>query len=95
LVIAPIIHCSLHDDPLSDGAERHQEHVAQAAAETAGPPDANGWLRVAIPIESLDQAAPDPALEPTLKCLSPLELRSRIAKTARQLTNLYGEMNTE
>ena len=33
--------------------------VGEAVAATAGPPDAEGWVRVVIPIESVEHAVAD------------------------------------
>jgi predicted DNA-binding transcriptional regulator YafY len=64
--------------------------VAEAAVESAGPPDADGWLKVVIPIESVDQAASDLArLGADAMVLEPTELREQLAKTARQVVALY------
>jgi predicted DNA-binding transcriptional regulator YafY len=64
--------------------------VAQAAAETASPPDSDGWSRVVIPIESVDQAATDLIrLGADAEVLEPLELRCRIAEIARELSHVY------
>jgi predicted DNA-binding transcriptional regulator YafY len=64
--------------------------VAQAAAETAGPPAADGWVRVVIPIESVDQAAAELIrLGTDAEVLEPVELRHRIAETAREVSRLY------
>ena len=53
--------------------------VAQAAAETAAPADRDGWVRVVIPIESIDQAAADLIrLGTEVEVLDPPELRHRI-----------------
>jgi predicted DNA-binding transcriptional regulator YafY len=66
--------------------------VAQAAAQTASPPDAERWVKVVIPIESVDQAAADLfRLGTDVEVLEPTELRRRIADTARQLIDLYGK----
>lgn len=65
--------------------------IAQAARETASAPDADGWVSVVIPIESVDQAAADLIrLGTDAEVLQPLELRHRIAQTARSLIQLYG-----
>jgi len=65
--------------------------VVQSAAETAGPPDADGWVRVSIPIESVEQAAADLVrLGTDAEAIEPPELRRRIAQTARELSRLYG-----
>jgi predicted DNA-binding transcriptional regulator YafY len=64
--------------------------VAQAAAETASPPGADGWVRVVIPIEAIDQAAADLIrLGTDAEVLEPEELRQRIAESARDLLRLY------
>jgi predicted DNA-binding transcriptional regulator YafY len=64
--------------------------VAHAAAETVTPPDRDGWLRVVIPIESIDQAAADLIrLGTDAEVLEPPELRRRIAEIARALSQLY------
>jgi predicted DNA-binding transcriptional regulator YafY len=65
--------------------------VAQAAAETAVPSDRDGWVRVVIPIESIDQAAADLIrLGTEVEVLDPPELRRRIAETAHMLSRVYG-----
>jgi len=69
--------------------------VAHAAAETAGPPAADGWVRVVIPIESVDQAAAELIrLGTDAEVLEPPELRRRIAETANGLSRLYSRRNT-
>ena len=69
--------------------------VARAAAETAAPPDRDGWIRVVIPIESIDQAAADLArLGTDAEVLEPPELRHRIAANARALLRLYRRKRT-
>ena len=65
--------------------------IAQAVAETAAPSDRHGWVRVVIPIESIEQAAADLLrLGIDAEVLEPPELRSRIAETAWALSQLYG-----
>jgi predicted DNA-binding transcriptional regulator YafY len=64
--------------------------VARAAAETATPPDADGWLSVTIPIESIERAASGLiALGADAVVLEPLELRERLATTVQELVRLY------
>jgi predicted DNA-binding transcriptional regulator YafY len=64
--------------------------VAQAAAETAGAADADGWVKVVIPIESVEQAAADfIRLGTDAEVLEPVEVRQLIAEAARELTRLY------
>jgi len=65
--------------------------VVQAAAQTAGPPDADGWVQVVIPIEAIDQAAADlMRLGTDAEVIDPPELRHRIAEMAHELSRLYG-----
>jgi predicted DNA-binding transcriptional regulator YafY len=64
--------------------------VAQAAAETATPPDADGWFSVTIPIEEIDRAASDLiALGADAEVIEPLALRQRLVTTVRELVRLY------
>jgi predicted DNA-binding transcriptional regulator YafY len=64
--------------------------VAQSAAQTAGSADADGWVTLVIPIESIDQAAADlMSLGTDAEVLEPWELRRRIAETAHELSRLY------
>ncbi|MDP1749628.1 MAG: YafY family protein [Reyranella sp.] len=65
--------------------------VQQAARESAGPPEKDGWVRVTIPIESIDQAAVDLLrLGSDAEVLKPVALRRRLAKAAREIVRLYG-----
>jgi predicted DNA-binding transcriptional regulator YafY len=65
--------------------------VAQAAAETANPPDSDGWVQVVIPVEAIDQAAADfMRLGTDAEVVDPPELRHRIAEMAYELIRLYG-----
>jgi predicted DNA-binding transcriptional regulator YafY len=64
--------------------------VARAAAETATPQDADGWLSVTIPIESIDRAASGLiALGADAEVVEPLELRERLVTTVQELVHLY------
>src|SRR5216683_2824940 len=64
--------------------------VAQAAAETATPADADGWLSVTIPIESVERAASGLiALGADAEVVEPSELRERLAATVQELVRLY------
>jgi predicted DNA-binding transcriptional regulator YafY len=64
--------------------------VAQAAAETATPPDADGWISVTIPIESVERAASGLiALGADAVVVEPSELRERLVATVRELVRLY------
>jgi predicted DNA-binding transcriptional regulator YafY len=71
--------------------ERLGATVMEAARETADAPDAEGWVRVTIPIESLDQAAIDLLMLGTeAEILKPRELRRRIAAAAKAMVSLNG-----
>ncbi len=64
--------------------------VAQASADTAGPPGADGWVIVVIPIESGEQAAADiMRLGTEAEVLGPAELRRHIAELAHALSHVY------
>ncbi|MCW5745922.1 MAG: YafY family transcriptional regulator [Alphaproteobacteria bacterium] len=64
--------------------------VAAAATHSAEPPDAQGWVRVVIPIESIDYAAHDLLkLRAEAEVLAPPTLRERLAGTAQRLAALY------
>jgi predicted DNA-binding transcriptional regulator YafY len=66
--------------------------VAQAAAETATPPDADGWVSVTIPIESVERAASGLiALGADAEVVEPSELRERLVTTVQELVRLYFE----
>jgi len=60
--------------------------VQQAARESAEPMGADGWVKVTIPIESVDQAALDLLrLGNEGEVLKPVALRRRIARTADEI----------
>jgi predicted DNA-binding transcriptional regulator YafY len=64
--------------------------VVRAADDTAGEPDAHGWVTARVPIESLTHAHGDPLrLGAEVEVLSPATLRDRLATTARDLAALY------
>ncbi|HEY3949621.1 helix-turn-helix transcriptional regulator [Phenylobacterium sp.] len=63
------------------------------AEETAGPPDAQGWVTVTIPIEidSLDHAADEILkLGPHAELLGPPDLRAHMAHIVEEMKGLYG-----
>ncbi|MGE5291307.1 MAG: helix-turn-helix transcriptional regulator [Micromonosporaceae bacterium] len=63
---------------------------ARAAEENAGPPDADGWTRVVVPIESIDHAVVDLfRLGAEAEVLAPDELRRRMAAVAHTLAEVY------
>jgi predicted DNA-binding transcriptional regulator YafY len=64
--------------------------VARAAAETATPSDADGWISVTIPIESVERAASGLiALGADAEVVEPPELRERLTATVQDLVRLY------
>ncbi len=69
--------------------ERLGATVMDAARESAEAPDDEGWVRVTIPIESIDQAAIDLLMLGTeAEIVKPRELRRRIATAARGMATL-------
>jgi predicted DNA-binding transcriptional regulator YafY len=64
--------------------------VAASATRTASPPAADGWMRVTIPIESVEDAARELLrLGPEGEVLKPPELREKLQETANRLAALY------
>ncbi|HKU95503.1 MAG TPA: WYL domain-containing protein, partial [Vineibacter sp.] len=64
--------------------------VADAVGRATQAPDADGWVRVVIPIESVEHAAHELLkLRAEAEVLGPAALRQRLAATARQLAVLY------
>jgi predicted DNA-binding transcriptional regulator YafY len=64
--------------------------VARAAAASASPPDADGWVKATIPIESIQHATGDLLrLGADAEVLEPPELRARIAETIATLAERY------
>ncbi|MCX4773045.1 YafY family transcriptional regulator [Streptomyces sp. NBC_01260] len=64
--------------------------AARDALDAAGPPGADGWVTVTLPVESLDVAYGQLlSLGPELEVLEPAALRSRFAAAAEQLNALY------
>ncbi len=62
----------------------------QAAESTAGPPDADGWTRVVLPIESVEHAASNLLrLGTEAEVGAPEALRQRIAEIAGNLAARY------
>jgi predicted DNA-binding transcriptional regulator YafY len=65
--------------------------AARAALEAAGEPDADGWRNVEIRLEDVWRAQPAIlSLGSDAEVLEPLELRERLAATARCLAQVYG-----
>jgi predicted DNA-binding transcriptional regulator YafY len=69
--------------------ERLGATVADAARESAQPPDKDGWVQITMPIESIEQAAIDLLhLGTEAEVLKPKELRRRLAATAREMAKI-------
>ena len=65
------------------GCSQRLSTVGEAVAATAGPPDAEGWVRVVIPIESVEHAVADcSGSAADIELLEPIALRHRIAETS-------------
>jgi predicted DNA-binding transcriptional regulator YafY len=63
----------------------------RALRETAGPPDADGWVRAVLPMESIEHAVHDfGRFGADLEVLEPLELRERMRAEAAAMLRLYG-----
>lgn len=64
--------------------------VARAAQASAGPPDADGWVEVVLPIESIEHAVVDLLkLGADAEVVAPPELRQRMAETVDALASIY------
>ncbi|WLQ33412.1 WYL domain-containing protein [Streptomyces castrisilvae] len=64
--------------------------AAREALEAAGPPGADGWVTVTLPVESLDVARGQlMGLGPELEVLEPAALRAGFAAAAARLHALY------
>ncbi|MEQ7006183.1 WYL domain-containing protein [Actinopolymorpha sp. B17G11] len=64
--------------------------AARAARANAGPPDAEGWVRTVIPIESLTHARHELLqFGVDAEVLEPAELRTLLAETAQAVALLY------
>lgn len=62
----------------------------QSVRESMGAPDKDGWVRVALPIESIEDAeAILFRLGADAEALAPAELRERMAQAAHALALLY------
>ncbi|MGW3562426.1 helix-turn-helix transcriptional regulator [Streptomyces sp. NPDC000941] len=75
------------------GIARLQDFAAQAVIDGAnrGEPEADGWRRSVIPVESLAHAESELLrLGPEVEVLAPTELREHIAASARAMAALYG-----
>jgi predicted DNA-binding transcriptional regulator YafY len=64
--------------------------IRDAVAATASPPDADGWVRAAVPIENVPHARRlFLGFGADLEVLSPPELRAEIAETVARLATTY------
>jgi len=64
--------------------------MARVARQSAGPPDADGWLLTTVPIESIKHGHIELLkLGAEAEVLAPAELRERFAETARGLAATY------
>ncbi|MCP2170162.1 helix-turn-helix transcriptional regulator [Goodfellowiella coeruleoviolacea] len=65
--------------------------MVDAARRTATEPDAAGWTRVAVPIESVDVAATELLkLGADAEVLAPDDLREQIIRTVHEMNRVYG-----
>jgi predicted DNA-binding transcriptional regulator YafY len=65
--------------------------IVHAVAETAGPPDPDGWVEASIPIESIHHAHRELLrLGAGVEVLAPVALRDELRDTAAALAKLYG-----
>ncbi|MFD7432190.1 helix-turn-helix transcriptional regulator [Streptomyces sp. NPDC059818] len=80
---------------LSEAAAARLPHTvdrvaALEALDAAGPPGADGWVTVTLPVESPDVAYGQLlSLGPELEVLEPAALRTRFADAAERLHSLY------
>lgn len=64
--------------------------IADAVDRTAAPPDAEGWRRVTIPIESIEHATGQLLrLGAEAQVLKPAALRKQLVETLRSMARLY------
>jgi predicted DNA-binding transcriptional regulator YafY len=63
----------------------------RALRETAGPPDADGWVRAVVPMESIEHAVGEfGRFGADIEVLEPIELRERMRTEAEATMRLYG-----
>lgn len=66
--------------------------MVEAVEQHTGQPDADGWVTMTIPIESIKQAPMDLLrLGADAEVLEPPELRQQMARIAHDLTQLYAD----
>jgi predicted DNA-binding transcriptional regulator YafY len=65
-------------------------YVAQAVAETSGKPDARGWVRCTVPIESIEYAVRElMRLGADVEVVGPPALRARMQQSLREALEQY------
>jgi predicted DNA-binding transcriptional regulator YafY len=73
-----------------DRLEALGSHVAAAAADSAGKPDRDGWVRCRVPLENFDLGVRDMLrLGDEAEVLGPPAFRAQVAKTLKALTARY------
>jgi predicted DNA-binding transcriptional regulator YafY len=84
-------HATVRLSPLGlQRASRLSRARARAVAETAAPPDADGWREVRLPIESLREGVGVLSmLGPEAEALAPPELRAAMADVAAAMGRIY------
>jgi predicted DNA-binding transcriptional regulator YafY len=71
-------------------AELLGPYVEQAVAKTAGKPDAQGWVRCTIPLESSDHGIRElMRLGVEVEVVSPVTLRAQLAQVLRDTLEVY------
>jgi predicted DNA-binding transcriptional regulator YafY len=71
--------------------ERASRAVAESAQRSVEPSDEEGWVRVTIPIESVEHAADQVLrLGADAQVLAPVALRVRLRETIERMSALYG-----
>lgn len=64
--------------------------ATRAVAESAGPPDRDGWIQATLPIESIEHALVDLLrFGADAEVVAPAELRQRMQETAEALARIY------
>lgn len=65
-------------------------HVMRAAAATSGRPDADGWVRCTLPLESFDSGVRElMRLGEEVTVIGPPALRAQVAGTAQRIARLH------
>jgi predicted DNA-binding transcriptional regulator YafY len=76
--------------PLGAKRLRFTREPLSVAMTRIDEPDADGWSRAVLPVESLDVAYVEMlALGPDVQVLQPASLRARVAEAARRTAELY------